>query len=55
MRTRHILLAAALIAGGYGFARSQEAATFDPSRLPAIQGKVGQYSLTPRGDVDGLI
>jgi hypothetical protein len=55
MRTRHILLAAALIAGGNGFARSQEAATFDPSRLPAIQGKVGQYSLTPRGDVDGLI
>ena len=28
---------------------------FDPSQLPEIQGKVAQYSLSPRGDVDGLI
>jgi hypothetical protein len=55
MRTRHILLAAAVIAGGTGIARAQQAGTFDPSQLPAIQGAVGQYSLTPRGDVDGLI
>jgi hypothetical protein len=55
MRTRHILLTAAVIAGGTGIARAQQAGTFDPSQLPAIQGKVEQYSLTPRGDVDGLI
>ncbi len=59
MRTRHILLAATLLAGGVGAAVAQSAmnsaATYDPSQLPAIQGKVAEYSLTPRGDVDGLI
>jgi len=28
---------------------------YDPQQLPAIQGRVAQYSLTPRGDVDGVI
>lgn len=56
MRTRHILLAATLLAGGVGAAAfAQNAATYDPAQLPAIQGKVAEYSLTPRGDVDGLI
>jgi hypothetical protein len=55
MRTKHILLAATLLAGGVGDAVAQNAAAYDPSQLPAIQGKVAQYSLTPRGDVDGLI
>ena len=55
MRTRYILLAATLLAGGVGAALAQNAATYDPSQLPAIQGKVAEYSLTPRGDVDGLI
>jgi hypothetical protein len=59
MRTRHWLLAATLLAGGIGAAVAQNAtdnvATYDPSQLPAIQGKVAEYSLTPRGDVDGLI
>ena len=55
MRTRHILLAATLLAGGVGAAVAQNAATYDPSQLPAIQGKVAEYSLPPRGDVDGLI
>ncbi len=59
MRTRHMLLAATLLAGGVGAAVAQSAmdnaATYDPSQLPAIQGKVAEYSLTPRGDVDGLI
>jgi hypothetical protein len=55
MRTRHALLAAALIGSGATIAQAQQAATYDPSQLPAIQGRVGQYSLTPRGDVDGLI
>ena len=59
MRTRHIPLAAALLAGGVGAAVARNAtpnaATYDPNQLPAIQGKVAEYSLTPRGDVDGLI
>ncbi|HEY0425305.1 MAG TPA: hypothetical protein VGC82_18445 [Rhodopila sp.] len=55
MGTRHAFLVAALIAGATGIAAAQDAATFDPSQLPAIPGKVAQYSLTPRGDVDGLI
>ena len=55
MRTRYLLLAATLLAGGAGAAVAQSAATYDPSQLPAIQGKVAEYSLTPRGDVDGLI
>ena len=28
---------------------------FDPQQLPAFHGKVAEYSLTPRGGVDGLI
>ena len=55
MRTRHWLLAATLLAGGVGAAVAQNAATYDPAQLPAIEGKVAEYSLTPRGDVDGLI
>jgi len=58
MKTRNTLLAAALAIGSLGAvgaAVAQNAATYDPAQLPAIQGKVAQYSLTPRGDVDGLI
>jgi hypothetical protein len=28
---------------------------YDPRQLPAIKGTVARYTLTPRGDVDGLI
>src|SRR5579871_3935968 len=56
---KYTLLAATLLAGGLGAAAAQDTgtnvATYDPNQLPAIQGKVAQYSLTPRGDVDGLI
>ena len=55
MKTRYMLLAATLFAGGIGAAIAQSTATYDPAQLPAIQGKVAEYSLTPRGDVDGLI
>jgi hypothetical protein len=55
MRTRHILLAATLLAGGVGAVVAQNAATYDPNQLPAIKGQVAEYSLTPRGDVDGVI
>ena len=34
---------------------AQNAASYDPGQLPPIEGKVAEYSLTPRGDVDGLI
>src|SRR5579859_121496 len=55
MRTRHALLAATLLVGAACTARAQDVATYDPSQLPAFHGNVAQYSLTPRGDVDGLI
>ena len=55
MRTPHILLAASLLAGVSGIALAQNAATYDPDQLPTTRGKVAEYSLTPRGDVDGLI
>lgn len=50
-----ILLATTLLAGAAGLAIAQTVSTYDPNQLPAIQGKVAEYSLTPRGDVDGLI
>jgi len=55
MRTKHWLLAATLLMGAGGIAAAQGVATYDANQLPAIQGKVAEYSLTPRGDVDGLI
>ena len=55
MRTSHALLTAVVLTAGAATAWAQGAATYDPSQLPATQGKVAQYSLTPRGDVDGLI
>lgn len=54
-RLRYALLATALAVGASGMATAQVAATYDPAQLPAIKGRVAQYSLTPRGDVDGLI
>jgi hypothetical protein len=56
MKLRYALLAATLIAGGAaGVAVAQRAPVYDPAQLPEVKGKVGQYLLTPRGDVDGLI
>jgi len=66
-RLRTTLLTATLLAGLGGAAIAQmdrtmdttvpgaAAPTYDPQQLPAIKGRVAQYSLTPRGDVDGLI
>lgn len=55
-RLRLALLGATLIAGAAAAAAvAQTAPTYDPAQLPAIKGRVAQYSLTPRGDVDGLI
>ena len=54
---RALLLGTTLIgaAGGIASAQQPAAPTFDPAQLPQMHGTVGQYSLTPRGDVDGLI
>ena len=54
-RLRHALLAATIIFGAAGVAAAQNTTTYDPAQLPATKGRVAQYSLTPRGDVDGLI
>ncbi len=58
------VVAAAALAGGQAPAQTAAppppAATvpgpvYDPAGLPATKGTVARYSLTPRGDVDGLI
>src|SRR5262245_35265853 len=51
---RSALLAASLLAGA-GTALGQSAPVYDPAQLPEIRGKVAQYTLTPRGDVDGFL
>jgi hypothetical protein len=56
MNLRNLLLAATLLtAGTGGVAMAQRGAVFDPAQLPETKGKVAQYALTPRGDVNGLI
>jgi len=55
MNVRHGLFAAALLATTASAAMPQPASVFDLQQLPATQGKVAQYSVTPRGDVDGVI
>jgi hypothetical protein len=59
--------AATLYLGTIGLAVAQPAAPpgsppkvaagyqYDPSQFPPIAGKVARYTLTPRGDVDGLL
>ena len=55
MRTREVLVAATLLAASAETAMAQPVATYDPQQVPATKGQVAQYSLTPRGDVDGVI
>jgi hypothetical protein len=55
MRIRRILIATALLGTVGTVAIAQQVASYDPQQLPATQGKVTQYSLTPVGDVDGVI
>ncbi|MCW3474144.1 hypothetical protein [Limobrevibacterium gyesilva] len=54
-RVKSALLAATLLVGTAGLALAQQGPTYDPAQLPELKGKVAQYTLTPRGDVDGLI
>ena len=53
-RLQPAFLAASLLVAATPLADAQ-APTFDPAQLPAVRGEVAQYTLTPRGDVDGLI
>ena len=55
MRMKLALCAAMLLIGGPLMAAAQTGTGYDLDQLPALQGTVRQYSLTPRGDVDGLI
>jgi hypothetical protein len=56
MRPTQILFASVLLAAGTGAAAlGQGVASYDLDQFPAIHGKVAQYSLTPRGEVDGAI
>lgn len=55
MTQRSILFAALLLAAPVAASIAQPVATYDPEQLPATRGRVAQWSLTPRGDVDGLI
>ena len=55
MKLRYALLAATLITAGIsGVALAQKGPVYDPAQLPEVKGKVAQYLLTPRGEVDGL-
>jgi hypothetical protein len=54
-RLKYALLGATMMIGSAGLAMAQGAPAGAPAQTPDIKGKVAQYSLTPRGDVDGLI
>ena len=54
-RFKSALLAATLLVSAGGIAFAQTAPTYDPTQLPAVKGKVAQYLLSPRGDIDGLL
>ncbi len=59
IRTEHrallaIFLTATTLAGVKAYAQST-GSMWDASQLPETKGTVRQYTLTPRGDVDGLI
>jgi len=49
-----LIAALALASGAAVYAQTTDP-LWDPAQLPATRGTVKQYTLTPRGDVDGLI
>jgi hypothetical protein len=49
-----LLFGSALIAAG-GSTIAQSPPLYDPQQLPVQRGEVQQFTLTPRGDIDGLI
>ncbi len=54
-RLKSALLAATLLVGAGGFALAQSGPTYDPAQLPTVKGKVAQFTLSPRGDIDGML
>jgi hypothetical protein len=55
-RIVEIVCAAVLAACGAAPVLAQGAGpVFDPAQLPAFRGTVKRYTLTPRGDIDGLV
>ena len=49
------LVAAIALASGAALYAQTTGPLWDPAQLPATRGTVKQYTLTPRGEVDGLI
>ena len=49
------LVAAIALASGAALYAQTTGPLWDPAQLPATRGAVKQYTLTPRGEVDGLI
>src|SRR4051812_28346748 len=48
------LFATTMLAGAAAYAQTG-AYVWDPAQLPETKGVVQQYTVTPRGDIDGLI
>jgi hypothetical protein len=61
VKTRHRLLLALLLvtttlgAGAAAYSQTPTGQMWNSSQLPVTSGTVRQYTLTPRGDIDGLI
>src|SRR5215831_16225424 len=49
------LIATIALASGAAVYAQSTGPLWDPAQLPETRGTVKQYTLTPRGDVDGLI
>src|SRR5580692_8878659 len=50
-----VLLGGSTLGGFAVLAQTDQAALYDPAQLPETKGVVKQYTLGPRGDVDGFI
>ena len=55
MKLSQLLVSAAALTGVTGWAYAQSAPLYDPRQFPETRGVVQQFTLTPRGDIDGLI
>ncbi len=54
--TAFTVLVGGLTLGGFAvLAQSDQTALYDPAQLPETKGVVKQYTLGPRGDVDGFL
>jgi hypothetical protein len=49
------LIGATVLASGAAIYAQTTGPLWDPTQLPATRGTIKEYTLTPRGDVDGLI